>query len=79
LVKYIPVNLPETVSQVLQINAVSFGNFMGDVRQKRDLQGTQTTLVTWSVDPETVVPQYLDGHSHELSPTTVTNDMQLLT
>ena len=44
--------LPETVTQVLEVNTVGLGNVMGDVRQQGNLQGTQTALAARGVDPD---------------------------
>ena len=44
--------LPETVTQVLQVNTIGLGNVMGDVGQQGNFQRAQTTLTAWGVDPE---------------------------
>ena len=44
------------MTQVLEVHTIGLGNVVGDVGQQGNFQGTQTTLTTWSVDPESEGP-----------------------
>ena len=52
---------------VLQVNPVVFGDLVGDVSQKRNVEGTQSTFLSWDICPCQLCEMRVDGTSDNLS------------
>ena len=57
----------KTVTVVLQIDPVVFGDLVGDVSQKRNVEGTQSTFLSWDICPCQLCEMRVDGTGDNLS------------
>ena len=52
---------------VLQVDTVVFGDLVGDVSQKGNVEGTQSTFLSWDICPCQLCEMRVDGTGDNLS------------
>ena len=57
----------KTVTVVLQVDTVVFGDLVGDVSQKGNVEGTQSTFLSWDICPCQLCEMRVDGTGDNLS------------
>ena len=57
----------KTVTVVLQVDPIVFGDLVGDVSQKGNVKGTQSTFLSWDICPCQLCEMRVDGTGDNLS------------